>query len=155
MAGLPDDDEVQCVVIPLTSGSLLLPNVCVAEILPWRRIKPLPDAPDWFAGVLGWRGEMLPVVSYEALAEGMGDSNPRGRCMIVMNRSSGSWGTAFYALIASGLPRLVAVAAEDLDGECHGSSVYEALRVELGTELVVIPDLPQLEQELQKFGFGS
>ncbi|MEM6707729.1 MAG: chemotaxis protein CheW [Pseudomonadota bacterium] len=153
------EQEIQCVVVPVADQSLLLPNVCIAEILPWRRIKAIPDAPTWFSGVLGWRGEMLPVVDFAMLcAEAGGDAEAathRGRCLIVMNRSSASWGASFYAMIANGLPRLVAVAAEDLDGEANGNTLYEARRVQLGTEWTVIPDLAQIEQAVQTVGFGS
>ena len=44
-------------MIPLADTHLLLPNVTIAEILPWRRIKPLADGPKWCLGLLGWRGE--------------------------------------------------------------------------------------------------
>lgn len=37
--------ELSCVVIPLSGMQLLLPNICIAEILPWRRVKALEDAP--------------------------------------------------------------------------------------------------------------
>ena len=33
-----DAKELACVMIPLANTHLLLPNVTVAEILPWRRI---------------------------------------------------------------------------------------------------------------------
>ena len=148
------DEEVQCVVIPLAHHSLLLPNVCVAEILPWRRIKALPDAPPWLVGVLGWRGEMLPVVDYEALCSNAEPREGQARCLIVMNRSSAR-GAGFYALLANGLPRLVPVAAEDLEGEGQGNGPYAALKVKLGTEQATIPDLKQIEQAVQKFGLSS
>lgn len=149
------EEEVQCVVIPLSHCCLLLPNVCVAEILPWRRIKPLPDAPDWFAGVLGWRGEMLPVVDFDALSGNSTEQEVSGRCLIVMNRSSAARGASFYALLATGLPRLLAVADEDLEPDASATTPYVALGVRLGTEDVVIPDLRQIEQDVQKFGFGA
>lgn len=39
--------ELSCVLIPSGSFQLLLPNVSVAEILPWRRIKPIESSPAW------------------------------------------------------------------------------------------------------------
>lgn len=148
------EEEVQCVVIPLAQHSLLLPNVCVAEILPWRRIKSLPDAPSWMVGVLGWRGEMLPVVDFDALCTDAPSQAGQARCLIVMNRSSAR-SSGFYALLANGLPRLVPVAAEDLEGEAQSDVPFEALKVQLGTELATIPDLKQIEQAVQKFGLSG
>ena len=59
--------ELSCVMLPLNGIQLLLPNVCVAEIVPWRRVKVLEDAPDWCLGLLGWRGESIPVVVFRRL----------------------------------------------------------------------------------------
>ena len=56
-----DLTELSCVLIPLDGARLLLPNISVAEILPWRRVKALNDGPDWCLGLLGWRGETIPV----------------------------------------------------------------------------------------------
>ena len=42
-----DSNELACVMIPLADTHLLLPNISIAEILPWRRIRALPDLPDW------------------------------------------------------------------------------------------------------------
>ncbi|MEM1230935.1 MAG: chemotaxis protein CheW, partial [Pseudomonadota bacterium] len=82
-----DAEEVQCVVIPLLNSSLLLPNVCIAEILPWRRVKALKSTPDWLTGLLGWRGETLPVVNFELLNEHPEARVANGRCLVIMNRA--------------------------------------------------------------------
>ena len=62
-----EPSELSCVLIPLQQGQLLLPAVCVAEIMPWRRIKVLEDMPSWCLGLLGWRGETVPVLRFERL----------------------------------------------------------------------------------------
>ena len=36
--------ELSCVLIPLQETQLLLPSICIAEILPWRRVKALEQA---------------------------------------------------------------------------------------------------------------
>ena len=45
MAAVVAEDltELSCVLIPLDGTRLLLPNISVAEILPWRRVKVLAD----------------------------------------------------------------------------------------------------------------
>ena len=42
MSAMDELEELSCVLIPTQPVQLLLPNVCVAEIVPWRRIKPMP-----------------------------------------------------------------------------------------------------------------
>lgn len=42
----------------------------VVEVLPLRRLKRLPQAPSWVAGVFDYRGQMVPVVDLQARAVG-------------------------------------------------------------------------------------
>lgn len=148
-------EEVQCVMIPLANSNLLLPNVCIAEILPWRRIKALQSVPDWLSGILGWRGETVPVVNFELLNEHPQSRVANGRCLVVMNRASGSRGPDFYALIAEGLPRLLQVAAEDLVAQDDAAGPYASAHVQLGTETAVIPDLEHVERQIKMLSLGS
>ncbi len=48
-------EEIDCAVIPIHQTSLLVPNVSIAEITPWRRLRPKPDTPSWHLGTLAWR----------------------------------------------------------------------------------------------------
>jgi chemotaxis-related protein WspB len=42
----------------------------VVEVLPLRRCKALPEAPAWVAGLLEYRGELVPVIDLSARASG-------------------------------------------------------------------------------------
>lgn len=140
--------ELACVIIPLEDAQLLLPNVCIAEILPWRRVKALGESPPWCLGLLGWRGEMVPVVRYETLNGKPGQPRKSGRCMVVMNRARNAEGLPFYAIAAEGLPRMVQLAAADLErlkDESSDGGPAELLAVKLGAEVAVIPDLAKIE----------
>jgi chemotaxis signal transduction protein len=143
--------ELSCLLIPLAQGTqLLLPGVCIAEVLPWRRIKPLADAPEWCLGVLGWRGEVVPTIRFELLHREKTDVSAAGRCLVVMNRTQSSAGMPFYALAAAGLPRMVQLTGDDLGaGEGpSGRAVAQVVRV--GTETAWIPDLGFLESQVRR-----
>ena len=143
-----DLTELSCVLIPLDGARLLLPNISVAEILPWRRVKALSDGPDWCLGLLGWRGETIPVVRFEVL-NGSGNAARRaGRCMIVMNRARTANGLPFYAIAAEGLPRMLQLTADDLTNESGRLGPAESVAVRLGTESAVIPNLDFLETQI-------
>ena len=106
--------ELSCVMIPLKDTQLLLPNVCIAEILPWRRVKALSDTPPWCLGLLGWRGEMVPVVRFETLNGAPGEPRKSGRCMVVMNRARNERGLVDRsAVVASFFADLELLAAAD------------------------------------------
>jgi chemosensory pili system protein ChpC len=140
-----EQQELSCVVIPLQGTQLLLPNVCIAEILPWRRVKALGETPPWCLGLLGWRGEMVPVVRFEAMNGQSGPVRKTGRCMVVMNRARNARGLPFYALAAEGLPRMVQLAENDLSNESSRLSPLESVVVKLGTETAIVPKLEVIE----------
>ena len=146
-ASNPSNSEIGCVVIPVDGAQLLLPNVCVAEIMPWRRIKVAENEPAWCMGYAGWRGQVLPVLNYA------GFSNPTeramsARCLIVMNRSRHANGHAFYALAAEGLPRMMQLVGDDLQRSGEPKGPADAMCVAMGAEQAIIPNLDFIERSV-------
>ena len=148
-----DSAEIACVLIPVGGASLLLPNVTVAEILPWRRVKPVEDVEPWCLGVIGWRGESIAVVDYERFNGGQGSGRRLGRCLVVMNRTRRRDGTAFYALAADNLPRLIHLAPTDVFLQDDPLGPAETMAVRVGTDEAVIPSLERLEEALAYLKF--
>lgn len=142
-----DASDLACVLIPLNRCQLLLPSVCIAEIMPWRRIKPAADAPDWCLGLLGWRGETVPVVRFERLNDTNAGAPAVGRSLVVMNRTGGG-AAPFYALASEGLPRLVQLSDADIGDDEQRPGKAEVRVVRLGAEIASIPDLNYLETRL-------
>lgn len=141
--------DLSCVLMPLQEGQLLLPSVCVAEIIPWRRFRLRDGAPDWCLGLLAWRGETVPVIRFERLNEPRAVCSARGRCLVVMNRTGDKGRAAFYALAVEGLPRLVQLADADLTDRGHAVGRVESRTVQIGTEIASIPNLALLEQHVE------
>lgn len=135
-------------LIPLPGMQLLLPSVCVAEILPWRRITAHDAGVDWCLGMMGWRGESIPVIRFERLNQPRAESATTGRCLVVMNRTGTGGGPAFYALAAEGLPRMVQLTDDDLGVLEARLGRAEASSVRVGTEVASIPNLRFLEQQV-------
>lgn len=140
--------ELSCVMIPLNDSQLLLPNISIAEILPWRRVKAITDGPDWCLGLLNWRGESIPVVRFECLNRMEGARRRAGRCMIVMNRARSADGIAFYAIAAEGLPRMVQLTTDDISNESSKLGPAESVCVRVGTESAIIPNLEFIEDHV-------
>lgn len=145
-----DPSELACLLIPLDGGQILLPSVCIAEIMPWRRIKAATDAPPWCLGLLGWRGETVPVVRFEQLNQPRAGAPAPGRCLVVMNRT-GAGTVPFYALASEGLPRLVQLSEPDIGDDDQRPGKAEARVVRLGAEVASIPDLAYLESQVAAF----
>ena len=142
--------ERSCVLIPLNDAALLLPNVCVAEILPWRRVKAVTGLPQWCLGLLGWRGEMVPVVRFERLNDEQFEDRKMARCMVVMNRTRVADGIPFYAIAAEGLPRMLQLAEDDLSNVPGKLGSAEIVSLRVGTETAVIPNLELLERSVSE-----
>ena len=143
-----ESNELTCVLIPTPGPQLLLPNVSIAEIVPWRRIKLLDDGPAWCMGHVGWRGQNVPVVHYPGFDDSP-DAPPRSaRCLVVMNRARNQAGPAFYALTAIGLPRMLQLAPEDLHNLDVELGIADVMQVRVGTEAATIPNLGFIEDRL-------
>lgn len=141
--------ELACVVLPQEELSLLVPNDCVAEILPWRRVKPVPGMPRWCVGTLGWRGQTVVVVDFQLLTSDTGQARLNRRALVVMHRTTKREGMSFYAIASSGLPRLLYLAEDEVrDVEDGQSSAAILSHLTLGSEAVVVPNLRYVEDEV-------
>jgi chemosensory pili system protein ChpC len=58
---------VRCMLLPLSSINLLVPNSTVAEIVSYSSPRPLAGSSAWFPGVVLWRGVYVPVVKVEEM----------------------------------------------------------------------------------------
>ena len=144
-----EGSALACVLIPLAGTHLLLPSVTVAEIVPWRRVRRDPEMPPWCLGVLGWRGEPVPVVQFEVLNGATEHASGKsGRCLVIMNRTRRASGRAFYALAAAGLPRIVHLTDEDVQNQPVKLGPAETATVKVGAESAVVPNLSYLEEQL-------
>ena len=94
-----------------------------------------------------WRDEEIPVISFEKLNEsGQVIIGPDAR-IAVINTVSGN--TRFYAVVIQGIPRQARVGKSDLVEEPVETGPAEAMYVQLGGDLAVIPDLDAVERVLQ------
>jgi purine-binding chemotaxis protein CheW len=59
---VPGNKDVTLIVLELDGRWFALPINTVNEVIRMVAIAPLPDAPEWVAGVINVRGEVLPVI---------------------------------------------------------------------------------------------
>lgn len=142
---------VRSLVVPLGSGSLLLPGTVVAEIVPFTEPERADGAaPDWLLGMVEWRAEHIPLISFEALCgEPLPQPSRTARIAVLKALGSGD-ALRYFGVLTQQIPRLLTVyegGLEALDGEAAGTAV--AARVMANGEPVMIPDMDLLEQDLQ------
>ncbi|WP_417787929.1 chemotaxis protein CheW [Stutzerimonas xanthomarina] len=137
-------------LVPLVDRTLLLPNVAVAELIPYRAPNSAHGNPSWFLGQVSWRDLTLPLLSFEAASGGQPETGSRAR-VAVLNALGGRDHVKFIALLVQGIPRSVKV-----DPGLARSDVtlapLELDAVNLGDVQARIPDLIALEQKLADAG---
>ena len=146
--------DIRCMLIPLHGGRLLLPNAAVAEIIGYRDPAPLHDTQRGVAGSVSWRQRDLPVIDFERLL-GADDKPPSIRQRIAVCYTpdpQGRW--PLLGLLAQGIPRLLRLkrdAIEEATSGPHGESAIK-LRLQVGGEPLIVPDLAFLQAATSKAG---
>ncbi len=137
-------------LMPLADRTLLLPNVAVAELIPYRAPQTSEGMPSWFLGQVAWRDLRLPLLSFEAASDGQASLSPGSR-VAVINALGGRPTVKFIAVLVQGIPRSIKVGPE-LGRADVPLSPLELEAVMLGDAVLRIPDLIGLEQKLADAG---
>ena len=144
-------DVVASLLIPVQNKSLLVPNVVVAEVVPLQQIESYEGAPSWSIGFVQWRGEHIPVISFEisnSQVHGRDSDNAR---LAVLNATTGQSRYKFFALLVQGIPRMIKLTeAEVREDKQSSKGVAEKMAVITQLGKAVIPDLDYLESLLVK-----
>ncbi|CAI8927241.1 chemotaxis protein CheW [Pseudomonas donghuensis] len=136
-------------LLPLSDRCLVLPNVAVAELIGFQAGSPVLASPEWLLGWIDWRGQRLPLLSFESACGGQLQVGERAR--IVVLNALGSSPLRFVALLVQGIPRSC-----KLDSQLNYVDVplaaLEMAAVQVGEQVARVPDLPALEQLLVNAG---
>lgn len=137
-------------LVPLADRTLLLPNVAVAELIPYRAPQVSEGMPEWFLGQIAWRDLRLPLLSFEAACGGQAQVASGAR-VAVINALGGRPKVKFIALLVQGIPRSLKVGS-DLPAADVELAPLELGAARVGEDVVRIPDLAALEQLLADAG---
>jgi chemosensory pili system protein ChpC len=142
--------EIRCVLIPSGGVRLLLPNAAVAEVITLAGVEAVPDAPEWLAGRIQWRGWQIPLVSFDHVATLPEDAPPQASRVAVLKTIGNRADMPYIAVLTHGFPRLTTLNAELLlpthDG--HDLPFGVRARVLVRDDTAVIPDLEGIEATL-------
>lgn len=150
-----ENKELYSLLIPLRAERLLVPRMCVAEVIALAEMERRrdEDAPEWLLGTVDWNGRRLPVVSFDRgePAHQKGRKKPSRARIVVFHALSNRLKAGFFGVLTQGFPQLVrvnaGVVAEDTD-----TPVPEGLpvlcRVRMIHEFPLIPDIEGIEEML-------
>jgi chemosensory pili system protein ChpC len=142
-------EELYSLLVPLDGERLIVPRACVAEVIGYQVPAEMSNAPPWYAGVVPWGGNSVPVVSFEGAC---GQTRPvlSGRTRIVIfYASSGKIQAGHFGLLTQGFPQLVRINAEVLRPDSTRVFADRSpvlCQVKMINESPLIPDLDRLEE---------
>ena len=143
--------ELYSLLIPLKSERLLVPRMCVAEVIAFADAARSRDdaAPDWYLAAVEWNNRRLPVVSFDS-QRGEERKARRARTrVVVFHAITQELKGGFYGILTQGFPQLVRVNADVLGLETE-QPLPEGLpalcRARMIHEYPLIPDVERLEK---------
>ncbi|MGH8426700.1 MAG: chemotaxis protein CheW [Gammaproteobacteria bacterium] len=148
---MTDERELYCLLLPLGGGKLLLPRRIVQEVRGLAKPTPVPDAPPWLLGRIGWRDGHIPLLAIEPLLDARVPEPSRRARMVVVRAPADTLQPAAMAILTQGFPYILRVTPGLLGTSFvprHGALLAE---LNLGFERPVIPDLPALAEEAVEF----
>ena len=137
-------NQVACLRFPKDPNNILLPNVSVAEVIPYQAAVK-ESGPEWFMGFFSWRNTQVPVLSLEALNEQAPLEITDRTRYAVINRLSQNSNYDFFAVPIKDLPTLVRVYEDDLKSKDGSNLKSDMCIAELEQQTVSILDLEKLE----------
>ncbi len=142
-------NELATLLIPMSGKQLVLPNVTVAEIIPYIEPQPDEDKPDWYLGAFNWRNIDVPLVSFEAINGGAAGSQGKDRRIAVLNGLVDNQRLPFCGIVTEGVPRLMRIMPDEVstdEGATAGPS--ELSNVLVSGEKAAIPNVDFIQQEI-------
>ena len=148
-----ESEELYSLLVPLSEDRLIVPRVCVAEVVRFTNVDTEEGAHDWMQGTINWNGRPLAVVSFEgAIGKDIPVITGRTR-VVVFYASTGELKTGYFGVLTQGFPQLVRVNREVLKLEAKDGWPEDApvlCRVRMINEFPMIPDLEKLEAMLAR-----
>ncbi len=148
---LPEITQLSTLLIPVSGRHLILPNVTVAEIIPFREpvAAAIEDVPTWFLGYFEWRSSQVPLVSFEAINDEPFAARGYNRRIAILNNVLGDTALPFCGLVTEGLPRLQRLLADEIrDDNDATPGPAEIARVYINGERASIPNVGWIQQQL-------
>jgi len=142
--------ELYSLLIPLRNERLLVPRMCVAEVIAFADTARSRDdtAPDWYLGGIEWNNRRLPVVSFDGQRDDDRKSKRSRTRVVVFHAITQELKGGYYGILTQGFPQLVRVNADvlGLEGEPLPDGFPALCRARMIHEYPLIPDVERLEK---------
>jgi chemosensory pili system protein ChpC len=152
-------NELYSLLIPLREERLLVPRICVAEVIGFADTpEPPPEgAPPWSVGSVEWNGRRVPIVSLDESLEVPNQRRRNRRRIVILHGLTDHLRGRHYGIVTQGFPQLVRVNRDVLsnDPDYNPPTNRPILcRVRMIHEYPVIPDFDALEEQIEALAFS-
>lgn len=146
-------DSVPTYQITLQRQGMLLPQDAVAEIIPYEPLQRVEGTPEWYLGLLGWRGIQVPVVSFEMLSikrASFSLVSVASASLVIVKCIADLEEMPYFATVAQTMPRLVDMTEEVLFPTGDETLDTELARVRFEDDILSIPNLDRIEAVIRE-----
>ncbi len=108
-------EQLKCVLLTTNVDKVVMPNAAIAEIVPVRNLINVANKPGWLLGYLDWRGQSIPLVSFELIGGiRMPSLSSQEVKAVVVYTISDDRKFNFMAFLVQGAPQAVNVVPTDV-----------------------------------------
>lgn len=145
--------ELYSLLIPLREERLLVPRICIAEVIAFADTPELPDGevPEWFVGTVEWSGRRVPVVTLDGDHGTLPEKRRGRRRIVIFHALTPMLKGRYYGVLTQGFPQLVRVNRDVLSSDPEYTPPQDRpilCRVRMIHEYPVIPDFEALESQI-------
>jgi chemosensory pili system protein ChpC len=141
-------EELYSLLVPLHEQRLIVPRVCVAEVVRYSPGEVGAAGSGWLRGSLKWNDRRIPLISFEELA-GLPVADIGGRTRVaIFNSLTGQLPEQAFALLTEGFPQLVRVNRDVMEPDTRHAWPEEGpviCQIRMINEYPLIPDLERIE----------
>ena len=144
-------EQLKIYILEMQKQAVILPGDVVAEIIPYEPLQRMEDTPEWFLGLLGWRGIQVPVVSFEMLTVERASFSlvsVASANLVIVRGDTDQALLPFYALVAQTDPVAHEISDEMLIGTEDTVERTEIARAKFNNDVLSVPNLGYLQEAL-------
>jgi chemosensory pili system protein ChpC len=148
---MPEPEQLEVYILGMQKLAVILPGDVVAELIPYEPLQRMEDTPEWFLGLLGWRGIQVPVVSFEMLTVERASfslASVASASLVILRGDTDQDLLPFYALVAQAHPIAHEIIDEMLLGTEGTIARTELAKVRFNNDVLSVPNLGYLEEAL-------
>lgn len=148
---MTDPEQLHVYVLTMQKQGVILPAETIAEIIPYEPLQRIEETPDWFLGLLGWRGLQVPVVSFEMLTVERASFSlvsVSSASLVIVRATADQGSMPFYSLVSQTQPAFQEISSEMLFETGEATERTEVSKVRLHNDVLSVPDLDYIEATL-------